>query len=84
MGLPTDSSPENGMRCITTYPTKCMFRPAAALPAHGWRTDDHTGFVRQGQMIFGQPFDHERRVTGLEFGMNPNIPTCTSRVQSSR
>jgi len=37
------------------------------LPAYGWRLDDHTSFIRQGQS-----FDNERQVTGLEVGLNPN------------
>ncbi|MBI4822531.1 MAG: hypothetical protein HY791_40095 [Deltaproteobacteria bacterium] len=37
------------------------------LPAYGWRLDDHTPFIRQGQ-----GFDNEAQVTGLEVGLNPN------------
>jgi len=53
-------------------PYQMYVRAGRFLPAHGWKTDDHTGFVRQGQMILGRPFDHERQVTGVEFGLNPN------------
>ena len=55
-------------------PYQMYARVGRFLPAHGWRTDDHTPFIRQGQMIFGSPFDHERQVTGLEVGLNPNYP----------
>ncbi len=37
------------------------------LPVFGWRLDDHTAFIRQGQS-----FTNERQVTGLEVGFNPN------------
>lgn len=53
-------------------PYNTYVRAGRFLPAWGWRTDDHTPFVRQGQLILGQPFDHERQVTGVEFGINPN------------
>lgn len=53
-------------------PNQMYVRAGRFLPAWGWKTDDHTPFVRQGQLIFGQPFDHERQVTGVEVGINPN------------
>ncbi len=53
-------------------PYQVYARAGRFLPAWGWRTDDHTPFVRQGQVIFEQPFDHERQVTGVEIGINPN------------
>jgi len=53
-------------------PYQMYVRAGRFLPAWGWRTDDHTPFVRQGQVIFDQPFDHERQVTGVEVGINPN------------
>jgi hypothetical protein len=53
-------------------PNQMYARVGRFLPAHGWKTDDHTGFIRQGQMVMGLPFDHERQVTGLELGINPN------------
>lgn len=37
------------------------------MPAFGWRLDDHTPFIRQGQT-----FTNERQVTGIEVGLNPN------------
>jgi hypothetical protein len=37
------------------------------LPAYGWRLDDHSALIRQPL-----GFDHERQVTGLELGLNPN------------
>ena len=37
------------------------------LPAFGWRLDDHTAFIRQGQS-----FTNERQVNGIEVGLNPN------------
>lgn len=37
------------------------------MPAFGWRLDDHTAFIRQGQT-----FTNERQVTGVEVGLNPN------------
>ena len=55
-------------------PNQMYARAGRFLPAHGWKTDDHTGFVRQGQLLMGQPFDHERQVTGIEVGLNPNYP----------
>ena len=55
-------------------PNQVYVRAGRFLPAHGWRTDDHTGFTRQEQMILGQPLDHESQVTGVEFGLNPNYP----------
>lgn len=53
-------------------PDNMYARAGRFLPAIGWRTDDHTEFVRQGQIIMGQPFDTERQVTGIEVGYNPN------------
>ncbi len=53
-------------------PGNMYARGGRFLPAHGWRTDDHTPFVRQGQVILGQGFDFERQVTGVEVGYNPN------------
>ena len=53
-------------------PYQMYVRAGRFLPAWGWKTDDHTPFVRQGQLILGQPFDHERQVTGVEVGINPN------------
>ncbi|MEZ4434661.1 MAG: hypothetical protein R3F65_19840 [bacterium] len=53
-------------------PYQAYVRAGRFLPAWGWKTDDHTPFVRQGQLILGQPFDHERQVTGVEVGINPN------------
>ncbi len=37
------------------------------LPAFGWRLDDHSTFIRQGQS-----FNNERQVNGVEVGINPN------------
>ncbi|MFN3199165.1 MAG: cytochrome c3 family protein [Bradymonadia bacterium] len=42
------------------------------LPAYGWKLDDHTAYTRQGMDLLGTPFDHERQVTGVEVGLNPN------------
>ena len=53
-------------------PNQLYVRGGRFLPPHGWRTEDHTPFVRQGQLILGQPFDFERQVTGVEVGINPN------------
>ena len=53
-------------------PYQMYVRAGRFLPPHGWKLDDHTGFIRQGQMIMGLPFDHERQVTGIEVGINPN------------
>ena len=53
-------------------PYQLYARAGRFLPAHGWRMDDHTPFIRQGQLILGGPFDFERQVTGVEVGANPN------------
>ncbi|MCB9535213.1 MAG: hypothetical protein H6704_03035 [Myxococcales bacterium] len=53
-------------------PNQLYVRAGRFLPPHGWRTEDHTPFVRQGQLILGQPHDFERQVTGVEVGINPN------------
>ncbi len=53
-------------------PYQMYGRVGRFLPIHGWRTDDHTIFTRQGTNLLGLPFDMERQVTGLELGINPN------------
>ncbi|MCA9543633.1 MAG: hypothetical protein KC613_04555 [Myxococcales bacterium] len=53
-------------------PNQLYARAGRFLPNHGWRLADHTTFTRSGQGIFGQPFDFERQVTGVEVGINPN------------
>ncbi|MEZ4472479.1 MAG: hypothetical protein R3F60_17135 [bacterium] len=55
-------------------PANAYVRAGRFLPAHGWRTDDHTHFTRQRQQLFGQNWDFERQVTGVEVGANPNYP----------
>lgn len=55
-------------------PANLYVRAGRFLPAHGWRTDDHTYFTRQRQQLFGQNWDFERQVTGIEVGANPNYP----------
>ncbi len=61
-------------------PYQTYVRAGRFMPAHGWRLDDHTGFTRQEQRILGQPFDHERQVTGIEVGLNPNYPYVHASV----
>ncbi|MCA9541093.1 MAG: hypothetical protein KC620_19470, partial [Myxococcales bacterium] len=53
-------------------PYQLYVRAGRFLPAFGWKTDDHTPFVRQGQRILSQTLDHEGQVTGVEVGINPN------------
>ena len=53
-------------------PYQVYVRAGRFLPAFGWKLDDHTPFIRQGQTFLGAPFDHERQVTGVEAGINPN------------
>jgi len=48
-------------------PYQAYVKAGRFLPAFGWRLDDHTAFTRQSQT-----FDHERQVTGVEVGFNPN------------
>jgi hypothetical protein len=48
------------------------------LPPFGWRLDDHTAYIRQHL-----GFDHERQVTGVEVGLNPNYPYVHAAVFSS-
>lgn len=55
-------------------PGNTYVRAGRFLPAHGWRTDDHTVFTRQRQQLFGGNWDFERQVTGAEVGWNPNYP----------
>lgn len=55
-------------------PYQAYVRAGRFLPAFGWKLADHTSFIRQGQLFLGQPFDHERQVTGVEIGANPNYP----------
>lgn len=55
-------------------PGNTYVRAGRFLPAHGWRTDDHTVFTRQRQQLFGGNWDFERQVTGVEVGWNPNYP----------
>lgn len=55
-------------------PGNTYVRAGRFLPAHGWRTDDHTMFTRQRQQLFGNSWDFERQVTGVEVGWNPNYP----------
>jgi hypothetical protein len=53
-------------------PYQVYARVGRFLPAFGWKLDDHTAFIRQEQRLLGAPFDHERGVTGVEVGVNPN------------
>jgi len=53
-------------------PYQIYARAGRFLPAFGWKLDDHTAFIREGQAFMGAPFDHEREVTGVELGVNPN------------
>jgi len=55
-------------------PNQVYVRAGRFLPTFGWRTDDHSPFVRQSQKFMGAGFDHEREVTGVEVGLNPNYP----------
>ena len=55
-------------------PNQMYVRAGRFLPTFGWRTDDHSPFVRQSQKFMGAGFDHEREVTGVEVGLNPNYP----------
>ena len=48
-------------------PYQAYAKAGVFLPAFGWKLDDHTAFIRQDQS-----FDHERQVSGLELGFNPN------------
>lgn len=49
------------------FPYQIYAKAGRFTPAFGWKLDDHTTFIRQGQ-----GFDHERQVSGLEVGLNPN------------
>jgi hypothetical protein len=53
-------------------PYQAYVRAGRFLPPHGWRLDDHTAFIRQETGFMGLPLDHERQVTGVEIGLNPN------------
>jgi hypothetical protein len=55
-------------------PYNSYVRVGRFLPPYGWKLDDHSAFIRQGQNFMGQPFDMEREVTGVEVGVNPNYP----------
>lgn len=48
-------------------PYQAYVKAGKFLPPFGLRLDDHTAFIRQEQS-----FDHERQVTGVEIGLNPN------------
>lgn len=61
-------------------PGNMYARAGRFLPAHGWRTDDHTVFTRQRQQLFGGNWDFERQVTGVEVGWNPNYPYANLSV----
>ncbi len=50
-------------------PYQAYLKVGRFLPPFGWRMDDHTAYVRQSLS-----FDHERQVSGLEVGINPNFP----------
>lgn len=50
-------------------PYQAYLKAGRFYPAFGWKLDDHTSYVRQGQ-----GFDHERWVEGIEVGLNPNYP----------
>lgn len=53
-------------------PNQAYVRAGRFLPPFGWRLDDHTAFIRQETGFVGGPLDHERQVTGVEVGFNPN------------
>lgn len=55
------------MAILHDLPYQLYAKAGRFLPAFGWRLDDHTAFIRQGQT-----FDNERQVTGVEVGVNPN------------
>lgn len=55
------------MAIYQDLPYQLYVKGGRFLPAFGWRLDDHTAFTRQGQT-----FDHQRQVTGIEIGLNPN------------
>lgn len=59
-------------------PNQMYVKAGRFLPAYGWRLDDHTAFIREPQT-----FNHDRQVTGLEFGMNPNYPYVTMSIFNS-
>ncbi len=52
---------------LSDLPYQLYVKAGQFMPAFGWRLDDHTPFIRQGQ-----GFTNERQVTGIELGLNPN------------
>lgn len=63
------------MAIVHDLPYQMYGKVGRFLPAFGWRLDDHTAFIRQGQS-----FDNERQVTGVEIGANPNYPYVNASI----
>jgi hypothetical protein len=59
-------------------PQQAYVKVGRFLPPFGWRLDDHTAYIRQAL-----GFDHERQVTGVEVGLNPNYPYVHAAVFTS-